>query len=137
MAEDAVNKALLIGGLPDRSCVTSTLKLWGYKAKTKYDDPLAVYGDNLHLLNKKSSKPIHKRLPYLEAQILFAIREEMAETIEDVLSRRTRALLLDANAAIECAPHVAKLLAKEKQLSKKWEKEELGAFMKLAKHYLP
>jgi len=137
MAEDAVNKALLIGGLPDRSCVTSTLKLWGYKAKTKYDDPLAVYGDNLPLLNKKSSKQIHKRLPYLESQILFAIREEMAETIEDVLSRRTRSLLLDVNAAIECAPHVAKLLAKEKQLSKKWEKEELNAFKKLAKQYLP
>jgi glycerol-3-phosphate dehydrogenase len=137
MAEDAVNKAILIGGLPDRACVTPTMKLWGYKQKVKQDDPLAAYGDHLHALSKKFHKPLHERLPYIESQIHFAIREEMAETIEDVLSRRTRSLLLDADAAIECAPFVAKILAKERKHSKAWEAKELASFKALAKHYKP
>ncbi len=135
MAQDTVNKAILVGGLGDRACVTKTLKLWGYKAKTKQSDPLAVYGSHASGLSKKGK--LHKRLPYLESQVLFAIREEMAETVEDILSRRTRALLLDARAAIECAPLVARTLAKEKKKPASWEKRQLAAFLKLAKRYLP
>lgn len=134
MAEDTVNKALLVGGLSSTPCVTESLQLWGYKATVKLDDPLAVYGSKASLLAK--SKPIHPRLPYLQSQLLFAIREEMAETVEDLLARRTAALLLDAKAAIECAPLAAKLLAKERHHNLAWEKKQIAAFTKLAKGYI-
>lgn len=52
-------------------------------------------------------------LPYLAAEAVWAARSEMAATVEDVLSRRTRALLLDREAAAEAAPAVAALLAPE------------------------
>ncbi len=137
MAEDAVNKAILIGGLPERNCITDGLKLWGYQAKVKLDDPLAVYGSKAELLGKSLHHPLHKRLPYLKSQVLFAIREEMAETIEDVLSRRTRSLLLDALAAVETAPWVAEIMAKEKGYSLEWQKNQVSVFNQLAKRYLP
>ena len=43
-------------------------------------------------------------LPYVEAEVVWAVREEMARTVEDVLARRTRALLLDARASLRAAP---------------------------------
>jgi glycerol-3-phosphate dehydrogenase len=57
--------------------------------------------------------PLVPGLPYLRAEALYAVRYEMALTLEDVLSRRTRALLLDASATAEAAPEVARLLAEE------------------------
>jgi glycerol-3-phosphate dehydrogenase len=52
-------------------------------------------------------------LPYMRAEAVWAARHEMAATLEDVLSRRTRALLLDREAAAAAAPAVAALLAGE------------------------
>lgn len=135
MAEDTVNKAILVGGLVSRPCTTEKLKVWGYKTKVDISDPLAVYGSKASSLKK--SKPIHERLPYLYSQLLFAIYEEMAETVEDLLVRRTACLLLDAKAAIDCAPLAAKLLAKAKGHSASWEKKQIAEFRKLAKGYLP
>jgi len=40
------------------------------------------------------------------------VRDEMAWTLEDVLARRTRALFLNARAAIEMAPRAADFLAR-------------------------
>ena len=45
--------------------------------------------------------------------MIWAVRKEMARTVEDFLARRTRMLLIDAKAAIETAPVVAKLMSKE------------------------
>jgi glycerol-3-phosphate dehydrogenase len=56
-------------------------------------------------------------LPVIEAEIIFCIRSEMAETIEDLLARRTGAQLHGWKEAIEAAPRVAELLAQEKR----WE----------------
>ncbi|MBS3905262.1 MAG: glycerol-3-phosphate dehydrogenase/oxidase [Simkania sp.] len=137
MAEDAINKAIAMGKLPDRPCSTADLKLWGYKANIQINDPLAVYGSKATGLKKSLHHPLHKRLHYLKSQALFAIHEEMAETVEDILSRRTRSLFLDASAAMEIAPWVANLLAKEKGYSKEWQKKEIHTFNELAKTYLP
>jgi glycerol-3-phosphate dehydrogenase len=59
-------------------------------------------------------------LPYLKAEAVYAVRYEMALTLEDVLSRRTRALLLDAPATAGAAPSVAELIAPELG----WDDEE-------------
>jgi len=57
--------------------------------------------------------PISDSLPYLKAEAVFAARHEMAFTLDDVLSRRTRARILDREAAASAASSVAQLLAAE------------------------
>ena len=56
-------------------------------------------------------RPVVDGLPYVGAEVLYAAREEMARTLDDVLARRTRALLQDADGAAEAAPRVASLIA--------------------------
>ena len=67
----------------------------------------------------------------------WAAQNEMARTVEDVLARRTRALLLNAQASIEAAPDVAKLMAKELGRNRRWQKEQIADFTALAEGYLP
>jgi glycerol-3-phosphate dehydrogenase len=70
------------------------------------------------------------------ASVVQAARQEQARTVEDVLSRRTRALLLDARAAIEASPKVAHLLAKELGRDKAWAEAQVASFTELAQGYL-
>jgi glycerol-3-phosphate dehydrogenase len=60
----------------------------------------------------------------------------MARTVEDVLARRTRALLLDARASIEAAPTAARLLARELGRDADWEKAQVRAYGALARGYV-
>jgi len=80
---------------------------------------------------------IHANLPYRHIQILWAVRHEMAQTVEDVLARRTRALILDAKASMEVAPKVTTIMAKELSKDKTWEKEQVKNYLTLARNYLP
>ncbi|MFS8562963.1 MAG: hypothetical protein LVR00_00950 [Rhabdochlamydiaceae bacterium] len=80
-------------------------------------------------------KKIHPLLPYYKAEVIWAVRYEMARGIEDVLARRTRALLLNAKASLEAAPVIAKLMAKELHKSASWQKKEIAAYAKLVKNY--
>jgi len=54
--------------------------------------------------------PLVPGLPYLRVEAVWAVRSEMARTLEDVLSRRTRALLLDREATVVAAPSAAALI---------------------------
>ncbi len=67
---------------------------------------------------------------------MWCVRNEMARMVEDFLARRTRVLFLDANAAIEMAPAVAKLMAKELKKNRKWAKEQVELFKEVATKYL-
>jgi glycerol-3-phosphate dehydrogenase len=60
----------------------------------------------------------------------------MARTVEDVLARRTRALFLNAHAAVAMAPVVAALMAAELRLDHHWQVEQVRAFEELARGYL-
>ena len=79
---------------------------------------------------------LHPELPVLGAQIVWAARHEMARTVEDALSRRTRALLLNARAATAIAPRVAELLAAELGRDAGWQKRQAASFAELAQSYL-
>jgi glycerol-3-phosphate dehydrogenase len=57
------------------------------------------------------AEPLVPGLPYLRAEAVFAARYEMVSSIDDVLSRRTRARLLARDASADAAPEVALLLA--------------------------
>ena len=76
------------------------------------------------------------RLPYIAAEVVWAVRQEMSRTVEDVLARRTRALFLDAKAAMDMAPAVARLMAEELKKDGDWEKEQIVSFLNVAKNYI-
>lgn len=142
MAEDTVNKAIEISGLKNLPNKTKTLPIHGSDPGVDRNDHLYVYGtDRAGLLALADSDPqlkekLHPRMPYIKAEVVWAVRYEMARTIEDVLARRVRALFLDARAAIDMAPAVAALLAAELRKDAAWENEQLSNFIKLAQNYL-
>ena len=69
--------------------------------------------------------------------MIWAVRHEYARTVEDVLARRTRALLLDAAVAMESAPRVARLMAVELGCDDAWQQRQVSDFLDLARGYLP
>ncbi len=143
MAEDTVNHAATLGELAEVPCRTTDLRIHGWKEGTEPDDALAVYGTDaagvraLVAEDAGLGELLHPALPYLKAEVVWAAREEMARTVDDVLARRTRALLLHARAAMECAPVVAGLLARELGRDAAWEAAEVSAFRAMAQQYVP
>jgi glycerol-3-phosphate dehydrogenase len=79
---------------------------------------------------------LHPRLPYRAGQVIWAVREEMARTVEDVLSRRTRALLLNARASIEAADYVAGLMAGELGWDESRKQQQVQSYRSLASQYV-
>ncbi|UPK70385.1 glycerol-3-phosphate dehydrogenase/oxidase [Chitinophaga filiformis] len=142
MAEDTVDTAIATGGLAVVPCATQSLHIHGYTTAAAAPAPLDVYGSDaaeisaLITANPDLGEQLHPRLPYIKAQVVWAVRQEMARTVDDVLSRRLRALLLDARAAVEMAPAVANILATELGKDKAWEDEQVKAFTAIAAHYL-
>jgi len=140
MAEDTVNQAASVGGLAAQLSSTKTLRLHGWREAGDSKPEFAEYGaDSVELVvlcKKVGDTLLHPRLPYRVGQVHWAVRQEMARTVEDVLSRRLRALMLDAQAAVEMAPQVARIMAVELGRNEAWEKRQISDFLELAKHYL-
>ncbi|MEX2465338.1 MAG: glycerol-3-phosphate dehydrogenase/oxidase [Gemmatimonadota bacterium] len=143
MAEDAVDAAETLGDLDPARCVTAELNIHGYHTNSDRFGSLAMYGsDAPHIreLGKDApelAEPIHERLDLTGAEVVWACREEMAHTVDDVLSRRSRSLVFDARAAIEAAPAVANLMARELDRDEGWIADQLKAFNAIAEGYLP
>ncbi|HSM09653.1 MAG TPA: glycerol-3-phosphate dehydrogenase/oxidase [Gemmatimonadota bacterium] len=152
MAEDTVDEAADVGGLERRDCLTEELPLRGRLEGVDPGDPLGVYGtdaDGVRALSAEGTagsaaeaagEPgdlLHPSLPYLRAEVTWAVRHEMARTVDDVLARRTRALLLDARAAIEAADDTARLLAAELGRTADWADGQAADFRATASGYLP
>ncbi|MCE4564707.1 glycerol-3-phosphate dehydrogenase/oxidase [Maribellus sp. CM-23] len=142
MAEEVVDRAIGIGGLSRRKCVTANMKLHGYAVQEPESGWDYVYGSDREKLrqleqNDAANKELlHPEYSFRVSHVLWAVREEMAQTVEDVLARRVRALFLDARAAIEMAPRVASILAKELGKNNEWAREQVAVFNQLAKCYL-
>lgn len=143
MAEDCVDQAALLAGLDERECVTKRLRIHGYHHHAARYGPRSVYGSDaiaigdLIRAQPGLGAPLDGELPYVEAEVVWAARWEMARTVEDVLARRTRALALNARAALRMAPRVAALLARELGHGAAWEQEQVRMFETLARGYLP
>lgn len=142
MAEDTVDEAIRTGHLSAAPCRTKALHIHGYTPQPAFAAPLNVYGSDasqlqaMSALHPELNQPLHPRLPYIKAQVIWAVQHEMARTVEDVLARRLRALFLDAQAAIDMAPQVAALMATALQQDHNWQKEQVSAFITMAQHYL-
>lgn len=142
MGKSAVDNAIFAGNLPKKSSVTESLLLHGFINDQNNDIGLSVYGSDAAAINQLiNNQPdlkelIHPDLPYIKATVVWAVRQEMAMTIEDVLARRTRSLILNAKAAIEAASSVAELMAKEMNQSIDWQERQLKDFKSIANQYL-
>ncbi len=142
MAQDCVDHAATLARLPERPPVTARLRIHGWCEPGADTGPLAVYGSDAAGIRKLMADapalatPLHPALPYVEAEVVWAARQEMARTVEDVLARRTRALVLNAAAAIEAAPRTALLLARELGRGDSWASEQADAFKSVARRYL-
>jgi glycerol-3-phosphate dehydrogenase len=111
MAQDCIDLAAAVARLPRRQCVTARLKIQGA------DDATRMLGID-------------------EISVRWAARHEAARTVDDVLCRRTRILQLNARAAIQMAPEVARLLAEELGRDSLWQQRQVEQFRALAANYL-
>jgi Glycerol-3-phosphate dehydrogenase len=117
MAADTVDHAISVAGLAARPSLTETLPL----SANPHDLP----GE------PQSTSTVTDEF------IRRVIREEQARTIDDILSRRCRLLLLDAGAALKAAPRVASILAEELGKDSNWARGQVATFTSLATGYLP
>ena len=144
MGQDTINRAGEVAGLPKAPSRTLELKIHGWTIETAgaASEWERVYGSDVPQLHALSAENagldalLHPRLPFRAREVVWAVRHEMARTIEDVLARRTRALFLDARAAMEAAPGVADLLARELNRSDGWKANDLADFQKVAAGYV-
>ncbi len=142
MAQDVLNKTIALGKLPNVPCKTKELLIHGADGAADLLEKLTIYGSDQNkikqLIKEKPelAEKIHQRFDFTKAEVVWAIRNEMARTIEDVLARRVRILFLDANAAIEIAPLVATILAKELNKNEDWQQQQIVDFIELANNYV-
>src|SRR3984893_9613075 len=152
MAKNCVNQAATLAQLPEKPCVTHHLHIHGFHEIAKEDaakgdaakqfGSLAVHGSDFYEIGKLIAtdaglgEPLHAALPYVKAEVIWAARHEMARTVEDILARRTRALFLNAHAAIAMAPAVADLMTSELGWNEVTRTKQLAAFREVAANYL-
>lgn len=140
MAQDTLDKAISAGMLEDRKCITEHLAL-GTTSTPVANPHLYIYGAQAAEIGRmidaqpELGTPLDPRLPYCRAEMIWICRNEMPRTLEDMLARRTRALLLDARAAGEIAPAVASLMAQELGFDEHWQQEQVASFNQLLQNY--
>ena len=131
MGQDVIDRAAALAGLPAAASRTEDLRLHGWAPQPD------AYGSDRTAVQALPGAEVllHPALPYTEAEVRWAARHEQARTVEDVLARRTRALLLDAAAAVAMAPRVADILADELGRDVAWKALQIKAFADLAQVY--
>jgi glycerol-3-phosphate dehydrogenase len=140
MGEDMVNRIEKELQWHRKKTTTSSLPIHGFSADTDWNDPFYFYGSDAPLLrlqmNGTANQWLSEELKIHRTQIVWAIDHEMARTVEDVLSRRTRALFLNARESQRIAPECAAIMAKVLGKDASWEKEQIDGFNKLAEQYI-
>lgn len=142
MAEDTIDQAATLANLEERPSVTKELPIHGWHEHPEQFSPFEQYGSDAQALRQlirerpELGEQLDDRLPIRAAQVVWGARHEMARTVEDILSRRTRSLILDAQASIDIAPKVAELMAEEMGHNSDWEVQQVDEFTNLAEGYL-
>lgn len=143
MGQDTIDKAIALGKLPPATSQTATMAIHGAQPTPGRSSHLYVYGTDLPALQQLITdepalgEKLDAALEFVLAEVVWAVRYEMARTVEDVLARRVRVLFLDARAAIRMAPRVAALLAQELGHDAQWQQQQVADFERLARNYLP
>ena len=119
---------------------TATMHIHGYSENTNWQHPFYYYGSDEAFLESqvKAAKSdwLSEELHIHPQQVVWAVHYEMARTVEDFLSRRTRALFLDAAESRRIAPDVANIMAIELGESETWKAAQLAAFNQVSEKYL-
>jgi len=142
MAQDTIDRIIRMGKLPKKACVTHHLAIHGSIIDLPTDDHLYIYGKDrkaiLQLIERSPElgEKLHPNLEYLNAEVVWAVRYEMARTVEDVLARRIRILFLDAQASIDIAYKVARILAVELDRDLAWQEKQVFEFKSMAAQYV-
>jgi len=142
MAEDTIDHAATLAQLEERPAVTKDLHIHGFHKNPHEFGAFAIYGSDAPALqdllreDQAYTEPLHPAMTTLAGEVIWAVRHEMARTVEDFLSRRTRALLLDAKVSMDMAPQVAELMARELGRDKTWKDRQVDAYRKLAHGYI-
>lgn len=144
IAEDIINKAISTGKLSKKACITEDLAIHGNKVTTNLDrkSHLYIYGSDIsQIIELQQNEPelnekVHPNHEFTMAEVVWAIRHEMARTVDDILARRVRLLFLDARAAIQSSEKVARVLAKELGCNESWVNKEVLNFKKISKGFL-
>ena len=142
MAEDCVDHAITLARLEEKPCVTRNLPIHGYREEIDDLGPLGVYGSDAAAIQALAARdpalaaPLDPALPYIAAEVVWAAREEMARTVDDVLSRRTRALFLNAHSAQRMIEPVARILARELHRDEAWTRTQIESTSALAAKYV-
>jgi glycerol-3-phosphate dehydrogenase len=141
MAEETIDKAIEAGLIDRKKCITRDLKLISMPAGESAGR-FQIYGDHsgdikelIHAM-PGLGMPLSRDLPYTRAEFIWISRNEMPLNLEDMLARRTRALILNARASEAIAPEVARLMAKELGFDEKWQADQVKAYKELVKNYI-
>jgi len=140
MGEDMIDKVEKELGWKQTITTTGSLRIHGFTAQVISGDPLYYYGSDIisvnKIINETGNEWASEKLNIRKAQVLWSIREEMARTVEDILSRRTRALLLDSKESIAIAPVVAAIMAQEMSRDSNWIEAQVKSYNEVAKNYV-
>ena len=142
MAQDTVDEAIRVAGLKNVECSTAALRIHGFSNNGTDAGHLNIYGsDSAGIQTLADERPelsqkLHEAFPHTSAEVVWAVRHEMARTVEDVLARRLRVLFLNARVAMAMAPEVARLMAAELNRDYSWQEAQVTAFSRLARQYL-
>jgi glycerol-3-phosphate dehydrogenase len=124
-----------------RQCRTKNLPIHGFKQNPDLNDRTYVYGsDREQMLDfiKESparEKKLHPDHDITVGEVIWAVRKEMARTVDDVLARRIRLLFLDAAASVSLAPGVAQIMAEELGKDNEWQRQQVEDYNEIAKAY--
>lgn len=141
MAQDTIDKVIEVNLWPKRECKTAHLPIHGTTETHDRTNHLYIYGsdkiaiEELIAQSPELSARLHPDLPFTKAEVVWAVRYELARTVEDVLARRVRALFLNADAAIDMAPEVAEILKNELGQTNEWKNHQITQFVSIAKNY--
>ena len=142
MAEDVIDQAEMIAGVENRPCRSVDLPIHGWTHQAIPEVHLQMYGSAASDLRDfaaavpSGNDRIHPDLPLTRAEVAWHARKEMARTVEDVLARRSRSLLLNARASQQAAPAIAAILAAELGKNRAWEEQQVEDYRRLSQGYI-
>lgn len=142
MGEDMVDEVLKAKKMSAKASSSAQIKLHGYTNGEAPAGHWRAYGSeagNIQALiqdNPELGQLLHPNYPNTAAEVVWMARNEMAQRIEDILARRLRTLFMDAEAALEMAEPVGRILQQELGKDDAWREEEVAQFRAVAQGYV-
>lgn len=141
MASETIDKAIRSGLLEKRKSKTEHLQLETI-SESRMDGRMKIYGKGSDEIKQMINDfpalgaAAGRDLPYTKAELMWICRNEMPLMLEDLLARRTRALILDAKASLDMAPVAASIMAGELGFDDGWVRDQVEKYSILVKKYL-